>query len=116
MSSRLRWCLAAGLVALVVLAFVANVALDIACRRRLGVTRVIAVGSLELPTDLNTIAWGRHRISLIIALSEGREILAVAPYQQSRRGYCSSKAAYPGCPNHGQVNRERTATCVRRAA
>ncbi len=37
MGSRLRWRIGAGLVGLVALAFVVNVALDIASRRRLGV-------------------------------------------------------------------------------
>lgn len=67
MGSRLRWRIGAGLVALVALAFVVNVALDIASRRRLGVTRVIAVDPLELPTDADAIAWGRHLAKSVLA-------------------------------------------------
>lgn len=67
MGPRLRWRLAAGLAAFVALAFVANAALDIACRRRLGVTRVIAVAPLELPTDADAVAWGRHLAKSVLA-------------------------------------------------
>jgi cytochrome c553 len=67
MASRLRWRITAAVVGVVVSAFVANVALDIASRRRLGVTRIIAVDALELPTDAEAIAWGRHLAKSVLA-------------------------------------------------
>ncbi len=67
MTSRLRWGIAAAVVGVAVLAFVATVALDIAGRRRLGVTRVIAVDPLELPADAESIAWGRHLAKSVLA-------------------------------------------------
>ncbi len=67
MASRLRWRIAAAVLGVVALAFVATVTLDIASRRRLAVTRVISVDPLELPTDSESIAWGRHLAKSVLA-------------------------------------------------